>query len=457
MESSNADVVICGAGIAGVSTAHQLAVRHGVRNVVLVDERPPLSLTSDKSTEAYRNWWPGPDDAMVRLINRSIDMLEELAGDCDNRFLLNRRGYLWVTGDPCRAEDFQTTGDRAAAQGAGDLRIHTGRFSDPPYLPHRAAGWTDQPGGADLILDDALLRQEFPYLTHEVYAVLHTRRCGWFSGQQLGMELLERARDAGARLIEGRVEEVLLDGGRVSGVRIAAPGSTTTIQTGRFVNAAGPSIKEVTAMLGVDLPVYSELHLKVSFEDSLAVVPREAPLITWVDPQRISWTDEERGLLAAGDETRWMTEHMPAGVHLRPEGVNHILILWPYHASVVPETFPIEIPDEYAEICLRGMTAAVPGLSVYLDRMPKPWVDGGYYTMTRENRPLACPLPIDGAFVHGALSGFGLMASSATAELVAAHVTGDKLPDYAPAFDLERYDDAEYLEKLESWGDTGQL
>jgi glycine/D-amino acid oxidase-like deaminating enzyme len=45
-----ADVVICGAGIAGVSAAYQLAVRHGVRNVVLVDERPPLTLTSDKST-----------------------------------------------------------------------------------------------------------------------------------------------------------------------------------------------------------------------------------------------------------------------------------------------------------------------------------------------------------------------------------------------------------------------
>ena len=62
-----ADVVVCGAGIAGVAAAYHLAVRHGVRRVVLVDERPPLSLTSDKSTEAYRNFWPGPDDVMVRF------------------------------------------------------------------------------------------------------------------------------------------------------------------------------------------------------------------------------------------------------------------------------------------------------------------------------------------------------------------------------------------------------
>ena len=43
-----ADVVICGAGIAGISVAWQLAVKHGMKNVVLVDERPPMTLTSDK-------------------------------------------------------------------------------------------------------------------------------------------------------------------------------------------------------------------------------------------------------------------------------------------------------------------------------------------------------------------------------------------------------------------------
>jgi len=56
---STADVVICGAGIAGISAAYHLAVRRGVREVVIVDDQPPLSVTSDKSTECYRNWCPG--------------------------------------------------------------------------------------------------------------------------------------------------------------------------------------------------------------------------------------------------------------------------------------------------------------------------------------------------------------------------------------------------------------
>ena len=48
MSSSTAEVVICGAGIAGIAAAYHLAVRRGVPGVVLVDEGSPLSLTSDK-------------------------------------------------------------------------------------------------------------------------------------------------------------------------------------------------------------------------------------------------------------------------------------------------------------------------------------------------------------------------------------------------------------------------
>ena len=68
-QSFRHDVLVIGGGAAGISVAWQLAVKHGMKNVVLVDERPPMTLTSDKSTEAYRNWWPDPDDAMVRLMN----------------------------------------------------------------------------------------------------------------------------------------------------------------------------------------------------------------------------------------------------------------------------------------------------------------------------------------------------------------------------------------------------
>jgi glycine/D-amino acid oxidase-like deaminating enzyme len=82
-----ADVVICGAGITGIAASHFLS-EMGVKNILLLDQRPPLSFTSDKSTECYRNWWPDPE--MLALMNRSIDLMEVLANESGNVFHMNR-------------------------------------------------------------------------------------------------------------------------------------------------------------------------------------------------------------------------------------------------------------------------------------------------------------------------------------------------------------------------------
>ncbi len=124
MSEPTAEIVICGAGIAGVAAAYHLVVKQGMRDVVLVEPGAPLALTSDKSTEAYRNWWPGPGDAMVAFMNRSIDLLEEIARATGNRIQLNRRGYLYATADLARAALLRQAAEEAAALGAGPLRIH---------------------------------------------------------------------------------------------------------------------------------------------------------------------------------------------------------------------------------------------------------------------------------------------------------------------------------------------
>ena len=457
MSMCSADVVICGAGIAGISVAYHLAVKHGITNVLLIDERPPLTLTSDKSTEAYRNWWPGPDDAMVRLMNRSIDLLEGLARETGNRFLLNRHGYLYATADPERAVTLQHTAEQASMLGAGPLRVHRGQPDASSYQPTDPDDFEGQPTGADLFLDHALIQQHFPTLTPDVVAVLHVRRCGWFSGQQLGMMLLEQARACGVELLENRIENVIVQQGRVRAVHLS---SGEEIACGAFVNAAGPMLKQVGAMLGVDLPVFSELHVKASFTDHLGIVPRDAPLLIWEDSQHLDWSDEERTFLADDPDTNWLLDEFPAGVHCRPEGGTHsqqILILWPYHVHPVKEVFPIPTDPFFPELALRGMARMIPGLSAYFDQMPRPYVDGGYYTKTRENRLLAGPLPVQGAYVLGGLSGFGLMASLGAGELVAGHIAGVDLPDYAPSFTLARYDDPAYLAMLEDWGPSSQL
>ena len=154
-----AEAVVCGAGIAGISTAYHLAVKRGLRRVVVVDPRPPLTLTSDKSTECYRNWWPNAP--MVGLMNRSIHLLEAMARESANAFHLRRQGYLYVTADPDRLRRISEEGEQISALGAGDLRRHPGPTG------YRSNDEADSSDGADLFLEGDELRRFFPFVTGE--------------------------------------------------------------------------------------------------------------------------------------------------------------------------------------------------------------------------------------------------------------------------------------------------
>ena len=218
-------------------------------------------------------------------------------------------------------------------------------------------------------------------------------------------------------------------------------------------------LKETTALAGTDLPVQVEKHIKISLPDPEGAIPRTAPLIVWADPTDLPWSPEERDALAETEETKWLTETFPAGVHGRPVGAgDQVLMYWTYDcAPQDAPTFPLDWDPYLPEITLRGMAVLVPGLERYFDPMPKPYVDGGYYTKTEENRPLIGPLDVPGSFVCSAFSGFGIMASCASGELLAQHVTGGTLPSYAPAFVPQRYKDPEYRELLKYWDSSGQL
>jgi glycine/D-amino acid oxidase-like deaminating enzyme len=225
-----------------------------------------------------------------------------------------------------------------------------------------------------------------------------------------------------------------------------------------FINAAGPYLKDVGKFLDVDLPVHTELHLKAAIKDSLGVVARGAPLLIWNDPQSLPWEDDEREALAEDESTRWVTEPFPSGVHTRPEGAGQdILMLWEYQTHLMEPTDHPPMDDQYPEIALRGLAALLPRMKEYFPRMPRPQLDGGFYTKTRENRPLVGPMCVDGAYVIGAVSGYGIMSACGVADLLTAHITGTQLPAYARGFELARYDDPLYQKTLETWGDSGQL
>ena len=105
--------------------------------------------------------------------------------------------------------------------------------------------------------------------------------------------------------------------------------------------------------------------------------------------------------------------------------------------------------EMYPEVCLRGLSKMIPGLAEYIENIPRStYVDGGYYTQTPENYPLIGPVGgegAEGAYLCGAVAGYGVMAAHAAGELVAQRVLKDSSrPDYAEALCPTRYADPAY-------------
>lgn len=268
------------------------------------------------------------------------------------------------------------------------------------------------------------------------------------------MWMLEQARAAGVELVEGRLTAVSVESGRVSGVEIARPGGhVEPISTRTLVNAAGPLAPEVGRFCGLKLPLVNELHGKVYLDDVEGVVPRELPLMIWCDPVTLDWSDEERAGLAADPELAYLTRSLPGGVHFRPEGgvgSRVLLLLFTYHLEARTAVWPPRFDPWYPEVALRAVSRMVPGLGVYLgDKMRRPFVDGGYYCKTSENRLLAGPTAIAGLHLLCGFSGYGIMAAPAAAELLGAAIAGGSSPSYAADFRLDRYADPAYQARLQ--------
>lgn len=145
------DVVICDAGSAGVAAAYYLARQYSITGMLIVDKHAPLSQTSAKSGENFRNWWPSK--VMVRLMNRSINLMESLARNSDNFFNMERRGYVYASFKPQR--DFQDLIQQYGRLNVGSIRIHNGRDNQnaDPYDPLPYSDFAQTLGGAGLLFD----------------------------------------------------------------------------------------------------------------------------------------------------------------------------------------------------------------------------------------------------------------------------------------------------------------
>ena len=425
-QSNDVEIAIIGAGIAGIATAYYLCEQYGRSSVLLIDKRQPMSYTSAQSGDNYRNWWPHP--VMVDFANLSIDLMETIRRETHNVFNMTDRGYVLAT----RREEI---GDLVAA-----LRAD-----------------------ADIVSDRENIRASYPALAGDIRHVVHIRRAGDISGQQLGSYMLDRVRSAGARRLTGDVTAI--DADRGFSLQVSTSDGDEVVRAETLVVAAGPFAGQVAGMLGVELPVRNVFQQKVAFEDGLGAIPRDMPFSIDLDDRAIGWSDEHRDMLSEDPDLEWLVREMPGGVHCRPDGgVNGkwVKLGWAYNsASSAPQEDLANEPKldtSFAEIVIRRASALLPSLEPYVDNPPvRRSHYGGYYTMTDENWPLIGPLGPEGAFLVGALSGFGSMVACAAGSICAAWMCGGALPDYSRDLSLARFENAELMSTITGTANRGIL
>jgi glycerol-3-phosphate dehydrogenase len=131
------------------------------------------------------------------------------------------------------------------------------------------------------------------------------------------MVMLEAARERGMKLLRGTV--VGIDAGeRVRAVHVEHEGERRSLEASHLVLAAGPMQKAMAQLIGIDLPLYAERHHKVSFADALNAVPRSAPMMIWLDEQRLPWSEEERAALSQDEGA--LAAAAVSGRRARPPG-----------------------------------------------------------------------------------------------------------------------------------------
>lgn len=214
-------------------------------------------------------------------------------------------------------------------------------------------------------------------------------------------------------------------------------------------------------MLGTELPVKNILQQKIAFEDKASVIPRAMPFSIDLDEQIIEWDEDEKALLATEPQFQWLTRTMPGGIHCRADDGDRgtwVKLGWAFNDADTLPTMEPALTDTYPEIVLRGAARLNPALKTYYGRLPRSLHHyGGYYTLTDENWPLIGQMNIEGAFVVGAMSGFGTLAARAAGQLCAQWVLSAKQPTYAATLSPQRYSDQKLMAQIGALANRGIL
>ena len=311
-----ADVVIVGGAIIGSAVATFLAARPDFDGRIVVVERDTTFRTSSTTLSA----------ASIRL--QFSTPLNVQMSQFGVEFLKSLDRYLGVDGEAPEI-DFVENGYLFLATDAGR-----------PTLERNHAVQRELDVPVEL-LTPAELKTRFDWLETDDLAAgsLGLAGEGWFDAYALLQGFRRKHRSLGVEERIGEVVEVLVDGDRVSGVRLA---DGSTIDADWVVNAAGPRAAEVAAMAGIDLPVRPRKRNVYHLESPVSL--GAAPLV--IDPTGVYFRPEGPAYVSGWSPRDG--EPDPDTLDLVADRAPFESLIWPTLAHRVPAFDQLRLLDAWA-------------------------------------------------------------------------------------------------------------
>jgi sarcosine oxidase, subunit beta len=245
---ADADVVVIGAGIMGLSIAYHLA-RLGVENITVVDKSYLCGGASGRNGGGIRAQWSS--EANIRLMQESIRMCQDFANEFKINVWLRQGGYLFLARTEERRRSLEESCKLQRECGLA-TRLLSPREAQRIVPELSLDGVT----AATFNPDDGVV---FPWPFVWGFAQAATK---------LGVELATFTDVTGIDVKGTTIEGVRVSSGKGSQRR------EHRIRTNKVVNAAGAWSPEIAKLVGVELPNKPHRHEICSTE----------PLKPWLKP-----------------------------------------------------------------------------------------------------------------------------------------------------------------------------
>lgn len=391
-----ADVVVVGAGIMGLSIAYHLAAR-GMTHVTVVDRGYLCGGASGRNGGGVRAQWSS--EANVRLMQESIRMCREFATKMKINVWFRQGGYLFLARTPALRGSLEKS---VALQNACGLPTRMLTPAEARRMVPELS--TEGVEAASYNADDGVV---FPWPFVWGYAQ---------AAQKLGVEVIPFHEVVGFETSGAGIDGVRVRPRSPGGELLAAasggsedPRASITLRTHKVVNAAGAWAPEVAKLLGVVLPNKPHRHEICSSE----------PLKPWLKPlvadlsDGLYFSQSTRGEIVGGIAN----EYVPPGLD---QGSGHAFL------------------GKYA----RSLVRACPVLGRV--KVLRQWA--GCYDLTPDANPIVGPVSdVEHFYQASGFMGHGFMMAPVVGKLMAELVASGTTTPLLERWNLRRFAEGNLL------------